>query len=373
LQDLSRITVDGITFAPGTGLFCNNPESILSLNTWRPAARNAPADWPERVLPFLEHVAYLVPEDDERSHFLDWLAHIAQRPGVLPHHHWLMVARNFGLGRNWLAGALARVFAGHVALDFDLVHALDSGFNGRLSEKLLAIVDEIDEGSGEGRWRHSNMLRTMLTAETRLVNPKYGRQKVEFNCCRFLIFSNHETALPLTEDDRRINVVTNPAEPRDPDYYKRLYALLADRDFIHAVHEFLMDRDISDYNPGAHARLNDAKQQIVMATQSDATHAARTVVRLYPSDIAASSDLQLLIFDHIPENPADLAKQANALKYALLDAGAGKYPRRVRVDGPQERVWILRNRTVWLRADPWKVSQEVTRGRALAKGMVFED
>ena len=44
-----------------------------------------PEDWQERVKPFLEHVEFLVPIEEERERFLQWLAHIVQVPEVLPH------------------------------------------------------------------------------------------------------------------------------------------------------------------------------------------------------------------------------------------------------------------------------------------------
>jgi hypothetical protein len=66
----------------------------------------------------------------------------------------------------------------------------------------------------------------MLTTEHRGINPKYGRQHVEFNCARWLMFSQHHDALPLEHSDRRVIVIDNPTERGRPEYYKRLYALL---------------------------------------------------------------------------------------------------------------------------------------------------
>lgn len=42
---------------------------------------------------------------------------------------------------------LTRLWSGYVAASLDLVSILDGGFNGRMSRKLLAIVDEINEGA----------------------------------------------------------------------------------------------------------------------------------------------------------------------------------------------------------------------------------
>jgi hypothetical protein len=69
---------------------------------------------------------------------------------------------------------LARVWRGHVAPNVDLASLLESQFNGQLSEAMLAMVDEIQEG-GEAGYRHINRLKSLLNAEVRAINPKYGR------------------------------------------------------------------------------------------------------------------------------------------------------------------------------------------------------
>lgn len=87
-----------------------------AFNTWRPfSAPVVPIDWQRRVEPFLQHVAYLVPIEAERVRFLQWLAHIVQRPWELPHTCYLIVAENTGIGRNTLASITVRVLRGRVA------------------------------------------------------------------------------------------------------------------------------------------------------------------------------------------------------------------------------------------------------------------
>ena len=88
---------------------------------------------------------------DDATRFLDWLAHIEQRPGELPHHGWLHISPEHGTGRNWLASVIARLWKGYVAPNFDLSGMLRTGFNGALSRKLIAIVDEIREGGSGAR------------------------------------------------------------------------------------------------------------------------------------------------------------------------------------------------------------------------------
>lgn len=78
---------------------------------------------------FLDHVTYLFADETERNTFLDWLAHLEQAPGELPHYGWLHVAHHTGCGRNWLASVLSRVWRAYVA-NVDLPTLLDSPYNG---------------------------------------------------------------------------------------------------------------------------------------------------------------------------------------------------------------------------------------------------
>lgn len=207
-----------------------------------------PDDWAERSAPFTEHLEWLFGADT--SAFLDWLAHLAQRPGELPTFGFLHIAPEQGLGRGWIAEVLSQVFGGrHVEKGFDLVGALKSGFNGQLGGKLMAVVDEIDAGGAQ--WSIAQSLKKIVTETTRLVNAKYGRVTLEHNACRWLIFSNSETALPLEGGDRRFHVARCDDPPKAKDYYAQLYALRNDLQFIASVAELLRQRDISTFRPSA--------------------------------------------------------------------------------------------------------------------------
>ncbi len=142
-----RKTVVTQTFKAGGALILPNPEGQIAVNSWRPFDRSNLLDDPVTVTLFLSHIELLFPDELTRGRFLDWLAHIEQHPGVLPHTAWLHIAQEFGLGRNCLASILTRVWPGNVACNFNLAGTLKNGFNGRLQRKVLAIVDEINEGA----------------------------------------------------------------------------------------------------------------------------------------------------------------------------------------------------------------------------------
>jgi phage/plasmid primase-like uncharacterized protein len=276
--DQRRKNVMAPTFRAGSGVVCADPDGKKCVNLWRPTKRwGSKAD----IDPFLDHVEYLIEDDAEREVFLDWLAHLEQNPGELPHYGWLHIASYTGCGRNWLASVLARVWRGYVAPNVDLHSLLDSQYNGVLSGRILAMVDEIQAGDG-GNYRHKNRLREMLNQEVQNMNPKFGRQYSEHNSCRWLVFSNHLNALPIDNTDRRWRVVVHNQPPRAPDVYAKLYALLGDHEFINAVAVFLRNRDISNFKPGERPPMNKSKLAVVTAMKTPMQQIAEEIVEHWP-------------------------------------------------------------------------------------------
>lgn len=350
-----RQTVHTRTFGPGQGVICKDPIGRLALNSWRPIIRR-PSNGD--VTPFLEHVSYLLPNPADAKTFLDWLAHLEQHPGELPHHGWLHVAKHTGTGRNWLASLLARVWIGYVAPNLDLSGLLDSSFNGQLGGRVLAIVDEIQEGARDNAYKHHNKLNQLVNAEYRDVNPKYGKQYREFNACRWLVFSNFLNALPMTDTDRRWYVVRHEAEPRDPAVYIMLYAKLRDPEFVNAVGCFLRQRDISGFNPGARPPMNSAKRAALQASKSDLQLNAEHLVASWPADVITNADAAFALSDG-SQNKA--FPEMRAALEALGATSLGKTT--LSIGGSTTRGWILRNSERWLSAGPKELAREASRAR----------
>ncbi|WP_139204223.1 DUF5906 domain-containing protein [Azotobacter beijerinckii] len=363
-QDQQRKTVMTRTFHPGAGIFCRDPDGRSAINTWRPLVRRPAKAGPEL---FLEHVAYLFPDEAEREKFLDWLAHLEQRPGELPHYGWLHIAANTGTGRNWLASVLARVWRGYVAPNVDLPALLDSPFNGQLAGRVLAIVDEVQEAAGDNPYRHTNKLRSLVNAEYRDVNPKYGRQHREHNACRWLVFSNHLNALPIDDHDRRWRIIHHTAQPRPIQDYGRLYCALSDPEFINAVAIYLAERDISAFNPGERPPMNAAKLAVVGAAKTMTQKNADQLAAHWPADVITTTDIAGLLSDGAEE------RFTPAMRRAMEEVGALSIERTIKVDGKARRCWIIRNPQKWLASDGATIATEVRRARGHASFTTAQD
>lgn len=326
------------TFKAGAPVITHDPGGRSALNNWRPIVRSGVVS--VDVSPFVEHIQYLFGADADA--FLDWLAHIEQFPGVLPHHGWLHIADSFGTGRNWLESVICRLWRGYVAPSVDMDSLISGGFNGSLAGRVIAIVDEIRAGGREDAYMMEGKIRNMLTEETRYVKPKYGREYAEHNACRWLLFSNHKDAIPMDDNDRRWYVVHLAAAPRADHVYAYLYSLLENPAFIDSLGVWLRMRDISKFNPGARPPVTEAKRRAIEASKSDFQRLARLIVKHWPSDFIDAASLTSIMFE---DDMSAAGKRLNrAMKDALTDAGMERCDKHV-YDAQRNKfsVWFVRN------------------------------
>lgn len=350
-----RKQFDTVTFRPGYGLETEDPEGKHAVNTWRPLVRAESVASPAL---FVNHIEYLFGQDAGR--FLDWLAHIEQKPGILPHTGWVHISPMQGTGRNWLSCVLVKLWRGYVAASFDLGGTLKNGYNGALSQKLLAVVDEINEGGSGAKWENAEVLKSIVTPAYRHVNPKYGYQRLEYNACRWLIFSNHTSALPLTEGDRRFNIVQNDNPPMPEQYYRELYGSLDTPGFIEAVAWMLTQRDVSGFNPGAHALLNEAKRDLVASSRTEVDDAIRDLIENNPSDVIINSKLAMMLNAGSTQFGAKMALTPHH-RHAMQRYGIIPYGKPIRLEHGLVKVSILRNHKKWKNAEYFDIKEELIR------------
>jgi primase-polymerase (primpol)-like protein len=337
--------VEALTWKPKAGLICDVPEShARGFNMWRgfQVPSLIPND-PEWLAAWHTHLAYLVPIAEERQRFELWLAHIFQRPDVLPHTGYLMFTEQTGIGRNWLSSVLVRVMRGYVAAGVDIKEVLDGSFNGRLTQKLLAVVDEAKAGMQDSkRFERSETLKTIINQSSRKINVKHGLETIEHNCMRWLFFSNHPDALPFENNDRRIIVIANPTVRASVEYYTWLYGMLEYPAFIGAVYQHLMSLDISSFNPGEHAPMNDAKLRALGEMQSEVDKVVSDFVAKWPGQLATSSQVKAYVQELLGE---DGGKRLNGFQHILKRGGIISPNKVVKINGKSERVVIIRDLT----------------------------
>ena len=349
LRDIARKRADAITWKPGGAIVCDVPEQpgATGFNTWRGLIKPRGADefladetlreaW---LTAWHEHLRYLIPDQTERRLFEQWCGHILQHPGALPQTGWCFIAANTGIGRNWLGSVLVRVLRGHVLANAILDGVLAGNFNGRMSRKLLIVVDEARAGMrGGAAWQHAEKLKTVTNPELREINEKHGLQRAEHNAMRWLVFSNHWDALPIEPDDRRWNVVANPTIRRSAEYYAWLYDLLHKDEYIAAVWAHLSTLSLDGFNPGDLSIQNDARRRMLESLATDVELTVQEFRDTWTAPAARFGDIEGFVNYKHPANRPN----RKSLEHCIARAGMIYSRRRAELNGTKVRFVIVK-------------------------------
>jgi len=128
------------------------------------------------------------------------------------------------------------------------------------------------------------------------VNTKYGRVTYESYYFNTLIFTNHADALNLPANDRRFAVMSNATERRDRAYYQPLHDMVDDDDLpkLEAIRQFLMSRDVSQFDP-VYPPNSKAKTQMIMSTDTPVDELFAAVIALISKSAATTDQIDAAI------------------------------------------------------------------------------
>lgn len=213
------------------------------------------------VAPYLDHANRAYPDD--KSHILDWFAHRLQRPGEKINHA-ILLGGSQGIGKDSLVEPLKR---GVGQWNFHEVSPanLMGRFNGFLKAVVLRVSETRDLGE-VNKYTFYDHLKTIAAAppDVLRIDEKNLREHYVPNSVGVILTSNHKNGVYLPPDDRRTYVAWSPREKEDfdEDYWKNLWGWY-EQDGIRKVVAFLLQRDISSFNPKAPPPKTPAFREIV--------------------------------------------------------------------------------------------------------------
>ena len=327
-----------------------------------------PPNWPETDAPpdiFLEHMNYLIQQDDQHEVFLNWLAYKIQNP-LSRSYAVVMVAEDaYGTGRSWMKDMLSKVLQGHVNTT-SLPALIGKGtsaeqtYNDWMACCQFLVIEEAKDTISRDDFYHSyetfkQMVDTRV-AENIRINPKYGRTRRENIYFNALIFSNHADALALPEGDRRAYVLENPTKRLDYDYYERLSNALC-TDEPARVYWWLMHRDVSKFD-NVYPPMTEAKARMIESTRAPSDAIIEHILENHAPDLVTRSTLKTAIFlaacdlemNHIMREPSGIVKILWR-KMKTLRPDDAKHGARYMVKGNLQAEGGIRNQGEWLSAD----------------------
>ena len=288
-------------------------------------------------------VEHVIPHDEYREHFLNWIAYHIQNPGKKIRHAILLQSDEFQLGKGSLFDIHRDLLGHHNTNKIDLKEALDKA-KGYLINKQTVLIDE---AKASGSWNEKNMflntLKTLITEGKAGVRQMYKDYTEQDTITNYWINTNYRDAFPLPYNEVRYFVYFSEAKRNakllEEFHEERLYGELCG-----GVLAQLMDRNLSKFKPlGVAPETPYLLEMRKMADRPIADYIREQfnqAIHPFDRDLISVSEL----FDWLSRNTKIRITRQREIADVLKDIG-GIMKKSCPVDklGHSVNVWIIRN------------------------------
>ena len=244
--------------------FDPRPQPKEVLNLWRPHAVPPKQGCYALIHEFLFEI---ICDDDvgKYSYLCNYLAHMLQKPEEKP-----MVAVILLGGQGIGKGAFYTLLKTIWRYTMRQVHSIDEvigRFNAAALTQSFAIW--MDEALFAGDKKSADRLKALITEDRIPIEEKFQPAKTIQSFHRIFGASNHEHFAPTDRDDRRFFFLkVNEAWKQDASRFDPLFAAYSDGHSVSAFVDYLLNLDISEFNPAAdRPRSTEHAKQVVMSLE----------------------------------------------------------------------------------------------------------
>jgi hypothetical protein len=250
LTDPNQKTVNKIVFDP----------SLTSINTYNyfdgfkyTDGESAPLD-----NPFLNLVKRVCNDKKTYDYFIDWVAHIIQKPFKKTNIAVILYSNVKGVGKNCIVDGISKLtkgYSGHV----ETIEDITKNFNAHLVNKLFIYGDEIKASSK----CISDKLKQVITRPTQNMEKK-GKDAFEIeDYTNWLFTTNNKDAFKVEQGDRRLFFIECISEKLSKEASTEYYKYINDDEEMNKLFNYFKNHEIT-YNIGIEApptsRMKDELQ-----------------------------------------------------------------------------------------------------------------
>ena len=266
--------VDTRTYWPGASSEIVQADEQVSLNSWKPSkyqreVKNMSSVTDENIQPWLDLVEYLMPSDFERNHVLDHIAFMMQHQDIKI-NHCILMGGSERTGKDTMFQPLAR-FIGEMNTTVIDAKRMDENFADFLVCKKLVFLEEIHKDGYKDARATENQMKTKLAAPPDVLTlPRKGKvDMIQPNLIQFIVFSNYRDAIHLSSEGARYFCVWSNAVRRPDSYYTQFYKWMNDQRGAYYVARWLLDRDVTTFDPKGPAPSTEWRQEMAQDGKSD--------------------------------------------------------------------------------------------------------
>lgn len=237
----ANLCKEGITFYPKNERFFNGKlNSYFGLGT-----KPTPYEYVD-IGAYLLHLELIICNGDKTcyEYLLNWLAHLVQKPEEKPEVAIVLKAGQ-GTGKGTFVDPIGRIIGAHFVHLMDK-SAVTGNFNALVENRILIFADEFFAGSK----RDTDQLKGLITEKTTKIERKHIDGIIVPSFSRLIMASNHENIVSIEKDERRyLYLEVSEERKQDHDYFEALRRIIDGPKFIGQLLQFLLERDISEFNP----------------------------------------------------------------------------------------------------------------------------
>jgi hypothetical protein len=311
----------GITYAAGEDVLMRRDGDLYG-NRWRNARPNsAPGD----ASPWLRHVERMLPDETERNHVLNVMAYKLQNPHKKINHAVLHIGHP-GSGKDTMWQPFLWAIGGKALANVAIVRneEITSQWGYALESEVM-VFEELRQAEAKDRRALENHLKPIIAAppEYLQVNRKGLHPYQALNRVFVLAFSNERVPLSLPSDDRRWFVVYSEAGRMSDTEGQAIWNWF-ETGGQSAVANWLSQRSVADFNPGAAPPFTEAKAIMIEHGRSTAESYLVDLIRNRAGEFArgvVASPFYSLCDRLAGGAPAGVKVPQAALMHALREAG----------------------------------------------------
>lgn len=186
-------------------------------------------------------------EDRNYNYFYNYLSQIIQQPREKVQYAFIFKSKE-GVGKNVMLNAISNIIGNAHYISTSKIDDIFGTYSEGFYKKIIINLNELD---GKDSILHEGHIKSFITENTIIINPKQVRPAEINNYARLIIFSNKSTPIKIdpTVGDRRWIVFQSTEKYLNKDYgyifWSKLVSYFKNPKFIACLYDDLNNNDIS--------------------------------------------------------------------------------------------------------------------------------
>ncbi|KAA6384833.1 MAG: hypothetical protein EZS28_019640 [Streblomastix strix] len=270
---------------------------------------------------------------DERvyEYILNWKAWIIQNKGKISRAAIVLQGRQ-GIGKNRFTDVIAELTSRYSCSNITNIDEFTGRFNSVVENKMFAVLNEM-MNYNESKKGIATVMKSIISDESIRINEKNQPRRTAENVMNVIYVTNNDMPVQLDTDDRRHLVCAcktvhqvSEEHKQDVEYFNELSQSYT-QEFYENLMTFLLERDISQFNPTL-IPMTEAKKQLINVSRSPIDDVIMEHYEQFKQGIPIS-----LVNQCRPQN-WQLKTYKNAMQHKCTE-------QRIYIIGTRTRVYVL--------------------------------